>query len=303
MPAPYGVVATGFSTKTLAEQLAELELTEQAAFGAGVIVDASSPLGQLNGLFADAMAEMWETAQAIYGSFDIDQATGTRLDALSKLRGIARLAGVSDAAFRQEIRQDTYGNIQSRKLRSTLQLVTGVTAVRIIENNTASTLANGLPSHSLAIAITGGTDADVATAIYDNTVPGIGLFGNTVITQTFDGFCRSIAFVRPDDVVLKITVDVFINVDRCECAPSSDDVIKQAIVDGLTGDCGVGPGTVVTRADVMQTINSEQGVLAVAARLARDTGTVADQDVTFTMFENPTIALTDINLNYVTTYV
>lgn len=302
MPAPYGVTSTGFSTKTLAEALAEIEAAEQAVFGAGVIIDAQSPLGQLNGVFADAVAEIWETAQGLYGSVDIDQATGPRLDALAKLRLLTRATGTTDAEFRDEIRQDSFGTIKSRNLRSAMLDVSGVTDAWIMENSASTTAASGLPSHSLAIAVQGGADTDIATAIYNNTVPGIGLFGNTHITTTIDGFCRNVSFVRPVTVRTRVKIDVFVNVDRCECSPASVAEIRAALIESLTGACGVGPGSIITPADVVQAVAGVSGINVAGVQLARDDDAVADQSVAFTMFEIPEIALTDIDVQFTGSY-
>ena len=56
----YGVQPTGFVRKPLAVILAEIESSLITEFGPGVIQTPQSPLGQINGTFADIMAEMWE---------------------------------------------------------------------------------------------------------------------------------------------------------------------------------------------------------------------------------------------------
>ena len=209
MPAPYGVTDTGFSTKTLPEQLAEIEVQMVAAFGPGIVQDAQSPLGQLNGLFADALAELWEMSQALYGSLDVDQATGPRLDALGKLRRVERITGQSDAEYRLAITQSGFGNQKTRTIRNRIFEVAGVTSVQVIENSTPDVSPAGLAAHTLSIVVQGGDDAAVATAIWENTVAGIGLQGNTAVEVISDGFCQTVNFTRPAPVELTVEVDSF----------------------------------------------------------------------------------------------
>lgn len=302
MPAPYGVTATGFSTKTLAEQLAEIEIAEQAAFGAGVVISAQSPLGQINGLFADAVAEIWEMAQALYGSLDVDQATGARLDMLGRLRGVTRGVGQSDTDFRLAITADGFSDIGARDLRQRLLNVTGVTSVWVIENASDAVDGRGVPGHSLAISVVGGTDAAVAQAIWDNTVAGIGLIGNTQVSATIDGVCRTIAFIRPTSVPLSMSIGVSANTSSCECAPASVATIQQAIVNALTDPCsGAAPGGTLSPNDIAQLImNKVSGVNVESVLLARDGGTPADQNVAFNAEEVPTATVGDIAVSFVT---
>lgn len=73
----YGVTSSGYVRKPLATILAELEAAMRTQFGAGVIQTAVSPLGQLNGLVADLLAEVDERNLDLYQSYDPDQAEGT----------------------------------------------------------------------------------------------------------------------------------------------------------------------------------------------------------------------------------
>ena len=51
--------------------------------------------------------------------------------------------------------------------------VDGVRHCKIYENDTNVTDGNGLPAHSIAPIVDGGTDADVAMAIYLEKNPGV----------------------------------------------------------------------------------------------------------------------------------
>lgn len=298
MPGPYGVTDAGFSVKTLPEQLAELEIANQASFGSGVIQDSQSPLGQLNALFADATSEIWEMAQDLYGSFDVDQARGVRLDALGKLRRVPRTTGQSDADYRLAITQAGYGNSKTRNLRSKLLEVDGVTFVQIVENSTPRGFDNGLPSHSLAIIVEGGSNGDVAEAIWLNTAPGIGLFGNRNVSITVDGFCRTVAFIRPSRQPLILEIDVSIHLDRCECAPASVDEIVSSLVEQTSGDCGLVTGTTVTPAMIEQIVAMNPGVVVEEVRMTRTSSPATFRNVAYKIEQLPEVTAENISLTF-----
>lgn len=299
MPGPYGVTAAGFNPKTLAEQLAEIEIEEQAVFGSGIQFGAQTPLGQLNGVYADATAELWEIAQELYGSFDVDQAVGPRLDALGKLRRVPRLAGQTDADYRLAIAQSGYGETKTRRIRNILMNVPGVTAAQVIENPSSVAMSNGLGPHSLAISVVGGDDAEVALTIWENTVAGIGLQGNLEVQVASDGYCTLVNFIRPEEVPLCIEIDLSIHVDQCACAPEEVGTIISNLQAQLSGACGLLGGTIVTPAVIEQMVALNSGILVEQVRMARDGATPIYQNVAFTLNEIPVVDPNCVKVTYV----
>jgi len=299
MPAPYGVTPTGFSTKTLPEQLAEIELQMVAAFGSGVIQDAQSPLGQLNGLYADALAEMWEIAQALYGSLDVDQASGPRLDSLGKLRRVTRAPGQSDAEYRLAISQSGFGNQKTRTIRNRLLEVAGVTSVQIIENPTPNVDPNGLAAHTLSIVVQGGDDGEVATALFENTVAGIGLQGNRDVEVISDGFCQTVSFTRPTLIPITVEVDVSLQLDQCDCAPEDIPTMIANLTESLSDECGLTTGATVTPANIEGPVNLNSGVRVEAVRIGRVGTPALFQNVAFTIEELPVVLPENVTINYV----
>lgn len=87
----FGVTAEGFVTKSLQQILQEVQDDELAAFGPETNVQADSVLGQLNGTFADQIAQQWEVQQEVYRSKDPDFATGEALDEVAAITGVIRL--------------------------------------------------------------------------------------------------------------------------------------------------------------------------------------------------------------------
>lgn len=73
--------------------------------------------------------------------------------------------------------------------------VPGVISSKLWENNTASTDANGIPSHSLSMVVQGGDVNAVAQAIFDKKAPGVGTYGSTSVSVTDEeGMLVSINF-------------------------------------------------------------------------------------------------------------
>lgn len=88
----FGVVDTGFNEKLLSDIKAEIEEQQRNDISPGLNQSSTAVLGQLNGIFAAKVAELWEVLLAVYRSIDPDSATGEALDNLCLLTGIVRLA-------------------------------------------------------------------------------------------------------------------------------------------------------------------------------------------------------------------
>lgn len=105
--------------------------------------------------------------------------------------GVASTIGVdeeSDAAFRvrrqQSVSLASQGYLAG--LLAALENITGMSAVSVYENNTASNDGDGVPGHSIWVIVSGTADpAAIAQAIYDKRNAGCGMFGSIthVITQ------------------------------------------------------------------------------------------------------------------------
>lgn len=92
MPAPYGVVASGFSRKTTQEVLADIEARQLSEISSTLVLSTATPWGQNNGIFADELGAAWEVLEVCYHAFDPDQAEDFLLTSLSKLTGTERRA-------------------------------------------------------------------------------------------------------------------------------------------------------------------------------------------------------------------
>lgn len=300
MPAPFGPIDSGFSRKSLAEVLRDIELSEQLHFGPSIVFDAQSPLGNWNGVLADALREAWEMGEGVYYSLDVDQASGARLDLLGKLTHTTRATGESDADYRQRIKNTDNGNIKLSKMRNDIFNISGVSWVNITENRTDGTV-NGLPSHSLGVAVVGGTDAEISDVIWADVAPGVGLFGNTPLTLRSDGLCRALNFIRPIDVTVSLMLDVSIGDDKCQCSPTSKDGIATSLAAVLNGNCGFYNGQLITPEFIRLAFNEAdiQNAVVECVKFTLDGNTYIDT-VAIDILERPVTSASAISVNFVT---
>jgi hypothetical protein len=231
----FGVTPTGLVRPTQREIIETLEARARGVFGDGVIQSAESPLGQLNGLLSEAINEAWEAALDAYQSYDPDQAEGVRLDTLAVIRLLDRATGEDDAGLRQAITNQGRARIDIADIVRAVQNIDSVSYARLYVNDTASIDANGLSPNSIALAVIGGSDAEVATVLRDYVVPGIGTAGNVRVDTTIDGYCRSIWLIRPAPVRVRLALDVRVSTDRLGCPAPSAAAIQVALAASLSG--------------------------------------------------------------------
>lgn len=85
----------------------------------------------------------------------------------------------------------------------------GVVQVIVYENDTNTTDGMGIPGHSIWVIVQGGTDGDVATAIYRKRSAGCGMKGSiTYQVPQVDGTLFPIMFDRPteEDLYIKLSI-------------------------------------------------------------------------------------------------
>lgn len=233
--ADYGVTPTGFSRKPLLTLLDEIQSKAKEVFGEGVIQTPESPLGQLNGMFASLSSTAWEIAEATYQSYDPDQAEGVRLEQLGRIRLLERMAGEDDVDFRGAITNAGRARIDLADIARSVGGVDGVSYVRIFENKSSATDVDGIPPHSLAVAVIGGDDLSIANAIRPFVAPGVNTYGNARVDTAVDGYCRTLTFVRPVPIPLGLQLTVVTQPDRLGCPAASNGAIALAAAAALTG--------------------------------------------------------------------
>lgn len=133
------------------------------------------------------------------------------------------------------------GNNQVDSMLGELFAVTGVRRVKVYENDDSSPDVNGQPGHSIAVVIDGGTDTDVAMAIYIKKNPGVMLYqagtpvSVDVTSPTYPDNVKTIKFSRP------VYIDMVINITLKDdgSLPSQtvlEPLIREAFIEFAAGD-------------------------------------------------------------------
>lgn len=323
----FGVTSTGFNKKDLDTIKSEIEASLKADISPALNLLATSVFGQLVGVFADKVREIWDVDEAVYNSQYPDTASGSALDNVAAITGAVRLPATkstvtldltgtpgtlipagrqvsvvgtgdkfvtlidvtltggsasvaaealntgpivgssgtitvietpvagwatvtnpldadvgtdieTDAAFRlrRENLLAVSGAGTLEAIRAAVLSVTGVVQALVFENVTLTVDVNGLPGKSFEVVVQGGTDADIAQAIFDTKPAGIESFGTTTESVTdSQGFSHDIEFTRPTEIDIYIDVDV--DVTAAEYA--GDAAVETALVtEGDTMEVG-----------------------------------------------------------------
>lgn len=131
------------------------------------------------------------------------------------------------------------GNNQIDSMLGELYAVEGTRRVKVYENDTNTTDSNGLPAHSIAPIIDGGTDTDVALAIYLKKNPGVMLYqvgtavSVDVTSPTYPDNVKTIKFSRP--VYVDMVVAITIHNDGT-LPSNTPDLIRTAFLEFVDGD-------------------------------------------------------------------
>lgn len=316
-----GLTATGFERKTLEELLDELSTEAKTRIDSRLNTQPEEPIGQLFGIFASKLAELWELAEAVNAGRFPATASGFQLDQVASITGtlrdpatkgtvsldltasgpttipagsIAQVLGDDDnrwvtledvvfvGAGTQSVEAeaevagtivansstitvivtpvagwtavtnpapaipgteiDTDAELRTRRedelaiagsatvdaIRADLLQVEDVTSVTVFDNRTNVVDSDGLPPHSVEALVLGGTDADVAAALFATIAAGIETFGTTTENVTdSQGFVHAISFTRPTEIDLLVEVDLLILAS--EYPAGGDDLVADAI--------------------------------------------------------------------------
>lgn len=139
----------------------------------------------------------------------------------------------------------------------------GVTDALVISNGTDAVDANGIPAHQFLTVVRGGTNADIANAVWINTPQGILSFGSiTEVITDSQGFQQNVKFSRPTDI--DIYFDVTVTTDT-NYPVDGDAQIKAAIATYGNDNFSIGDDIIYSQ--FYTPINSIPGVLTVVLKV------------------------------------
>lgn len=184
----------------------------------------------------------------VVGPTEADAGTITRI--ITTVPGLTSCNNPSPATPGTEIESDSSlrvkratavgrpGNNQIDSMLGELYAVDGTRRVKVYENDTNTTDSNGLPPYSIAPIIDGGTDADVAMAIYIKKSPGVTLYqagtpiSVDVTSPTYPDNVKTIKFSRPEyvDMIIAVTIK-----NDGSLPSNTEDLIREAFIDFAAG--------------------------------------------------------------------
>ena len=136
------------------------------------------------------------------------------------------------------------GNNQIDSMIGELFSVSGVRRVKVYENDTGSAAVSadnphGLPAHSIAPVIDGGTDTDVAMAIYLKKNPGARLYQAGTpfeVEVTSPKYPTNKKLIRASRPIYVDMLPVIHVVNDGTLPPNADQLIKEAMMEYAAGD-------------------------------------------------------------------
>jgi uncharacterized phage protein gp47/JayE len=85
-----GLTDTGITIKSVDEIVSDMEASQLANIDANLNVEADSVLGQLNGIYGAALADLWELLEQVYQAAYPDTASGQSLSYIAAITGALR---------------------------------------------------------------------------------------------------------------------------------------------------------------------------------------------------------------------
>jgi hypothetical protein len=181
MATTYGVSEAGFILKSYDVILAEMQEEARTLFGDDIDVSIYSPFGQFLEVNAKVAADLWEAAEDTYYNNFLDTATGTSLDRVCALRGIARL----EAQLASGSCTVTADSIDVTLAVGDLRVQT-VTSI-VFTNTSAVTITSTGTSVTVVAEVAGPTGIVAAGSIVEFTSPIAGLDSVTNASPTTGG--------------------------------------------------------------------------------------------------------------------
>jgi uncharacterized phage protein gp47/JayE len=220
------------------------------------------------------------------GALVAEMATLTEIE--TPIAGVSSCTNAAAAVVGREVESDSELRVRQQEflqapgtstiegIRAGVGLVTNVTQVVVIENDTNSTDGGGRPPKSFEVVVQGGADADIADEIWNAKPAGIETFGTeTEVVTDSQGVNHDVHFSRPTIVEIDITATITANTDPNEDAVypiNGDDLVKAAIMEyGAT----LLIGRDVFLSKIFTYINDVPGVIGIALSATADGGAPA----------------------------
>ena len=254
------------------------------------LVAAGSPLGSVYQISVTATCQEVGAVTALPGTITtIVTPTSGWSSVTNASAATPGLPVETDAELR--IRQALSVSLPSLSLLAgtlaAIQELTNVVRAKVYENPTNEIDSNGHPEHSITAVVEGGTDEDIAEAIYNNR--GIGAYINgdqeVEFTDEDSGVVSTIRFYRVESVPIYISITI---TKLSLYSPDIPSLIKAAVADYLnSADIGETLRySILYRVilEVMDNINSPSFTIT-NLDIGKEASPLAKSDITLTFQE------------------
>ena len=160
-------------------------------------------------------------------------------------------------------------------IRNAVLAVADVSQCMVIENASGTTDGDGRPPYSFETVVLGGTDADIAAAIFSAKPAGIQTYGTSyAVVVDSQNISHTIYFSRPSQITMHLEISVHPNADPDEgdvYPTNGDDLVKAAVLAYAEAAYYMGHDVVLSQ--FYTPINTVPGVLSIAIRQSVDGAT------------------------------
>lgn len=224
------VTDKGIVVPDTSEVKGKVEDAFREKWGANISTDPETLVGRLVEGITMLIVNVLGVNALNASSFNLSSAVGAWLDNIGALFNVARLAGETDALYRNRIvNSNSRGAGFAASIANAVGKVAGVTHVCVLDNGnadpavlpygTSNTFGISVNPHSVFIAVANGVDADIANAIYKtkslgcayhipSAVGGCGERVNVEIKDDEDNAITTVTFYRPVLIPFRITANV-----------------------------------------------------------------------------------------------
>ena len=183
-------------------------------------------------------------------------------------------------------------------IRARLLKVAGVTSVFVYENITDITDIRNRPPHSFEAVVNGGTDSDVAYAIWNAKPAGIATYGTSNFTITdSQGDQHVIYFSRPTLVGIYVIANLTIN-DVNDPYPANGDTLVKELLANFINGLGQGRDVVVVP-QLVSSIVSVPGIGDAVLLVGKLPGPTLPNNILIQAYEQAFSQTTFITVNHV----
>lgn len=296
---------TQFSTPDgqLFSTLADIMITKQATYvdsGGNtqpLIDDDSNPLGRQT---VQAVATDTGTDSNVMPATIVNPVNS--IDGFYAVTNLQAATGGTDAETDDALRQRILDNRKSAEnstpngIQTAIKNLTGVTDVRLVNNNTMNTDSHGNPPKSVHLYVIGGDDSQISQKFFDVLPPQTKTIGSVIGMATdVGGRQYTVSFDRAETVPIYVELDLNVNSTVFD-TDNGPKIIKTNILNYFDT---LNMGDKVLYSKLFGPGYSPAGVTDVAVKLGTNPKTLTETDISISDFQLAVISSDNITINVI----